>query len=125
MNRYIISILLVFALLSGIFYYINTSMHDLGYRFKVLMGGNIIMFLLSLTTYFLVTTQLSKKPQAFVRGVYSSSLLKLMVCMFAILIYTMINKPDIHKPTLFVLFGIYAVYSVVETVQLSKMARTK
>ena len=122
-QRFITSIIVVFAALSGIFWYMKTALPD--YRFKVLMGANVLMLILSIISFFLVTREFKNKPHAFVRGVYAGTFLKLLSCMAAIMIYVMLNKSDIHKPTLFVLFGIYAVYSIVETRLLSKLARMK
>lgn len=90
----------------------------------VLMGGNIIMFLLSVFSFTIVTKNMQGKPGAFVRSVNASTFLKLFVCIVSILIYALVNKPDIHKPSLFILFGIYIVYTAIETVLLSKTART-
>ncbi len=124
MNRtFIIAVGIVFAALTAIFFYMKTAAPD--FRFNVMMGGNILMLILSTASYFMVTQQIKNRPQAFIRGVYSGTFLKLFVCMASVMLYVMINKKDIHKPTLFVLFGIYAVYSVVETTILSKMARVK
>ena len=85
--------------------------------------GNGIMALLSLVTYGLVKKQMEGRPEAFVRGVYSSSFLKLMVCMISILVYVLLNRSHIHKPSVFMLFGIYAVYTIMETWLLSKLVR--
>ncbi len=124
MNRtFIIAVGIVFAALTAIFFYMKTAAPD--FRFNVMMGANILMLTLSTASYFMVTQQIKNRPQAFIRGVYSGTFLKLFVCMASVMLYVMINKKDIHKPTLFVLFGIYAVYSVVETTILSKMARVK
>ena len=124
MNRtFIIAVGIVFAALSAIFFYMITAAPV--FRFNVMMGANILMLTLSTASYFMVTQQIKNRPQAFIRGVYSGTFLKLFVCMASVMLYVMINKKDIHKPTLFVLFGIYAVYSVVETTILSKMARVK
>jgi hypothetical protein len=87
------------------------------------MGGNLIMLLLSVISFFIVRKSIRERPEAFVRGVYGATFLKLMVCMASIMIYALLNKKDIHKPTLFVLFGIYAVYTAVETWLLSRQAR--
>jgi len=116
-------ILIVFAVLSAVFLYMKSALPE--YHFNVLMIANGLLALLSIASYLLVSTQISKKPEAFVRGVYSASLLKLLVCMFAALTYILLNKHHIHKPTLFTLFGIYVVYSATENILLSKMARTK
>jgi hypothetical protein len=115
-------IALTFIALAMIFFGMRTYLP--AYNFTVLMVGNIVMALLSLATFYLVTAQMKSKPDAFVRGVYASSFLKLFVCIVAILTYAIVNKPNIHKPTLFVLFGIYAVYSVIETMLLSRLAKS-
>ena len=95
------------------------------YQFTFLESGNIIMLALTLGAYFLVRRQMGKTPGAFVRGVSGASFMKLMVCMVSMLVYVMLNRANIHKPSIFVLFGIYAAYTASETVLLSKMAREK
>ena len=93
------------------------------FHFVALETGNTIMALLSLITFFIVKKQLTNRPEAFVRGVYSASFLKLMVCMVSILVYVLLNRTHIHKPSVFVLFGIYIIYTVMETWLLSKIVR--
>lgn len=122
-NRFILIIVLLFVILSAIFFLLRSAAPE--YAFGALMGGNIIMAVLAIVSYVLVTQQISQRPEAFVRGVYSSTFLKLFVCIVAILTYALVNKPNVHKPSLFILFGIYAVYSIAETWQLSRMARGK
>lgn len=116
------SVLLLFIVLSAVFYWLKSAAP--AFNFTVLMAGNVIMLVLSVITYFLVTKKIhSGNPNAFVRGVYASSFLKLFICVVAIVTYAIVNKPDIHKPSLFTLFGVYMVYSVVETMMLSRLAR--
>ena len=122
MTRYFsLVIVILFIVLSVIFYMLQT--YAPAYSFNLLMGGNIVMALLSFLTYRIVKKQIKGKPQAFVRGVYSSTFLKLMVCMIGIVAYVMINRQSIHKPSIFVLFGIYAVYSFFETITISRLAK--
>jgi hypothetical protein len=118
---FVSAILIVFIALSALFFGLRQSAPE--YSFSLLMGANVLMAVLSLIGHGLVMKQISSRPQAFVRGVYSSSFLKLMVCIAGILIYVLVNKPNVHKPSLFMLFGIYAIYSIVETWLLSKIAR--
>ncbi len=87
------------------------------------MVGNSIMAILSILTFFIVKKQMNEKPEAFVRGVYGATFLKLMVCMAAILLYVLFDRKNIHKPSLFILFGIYAVYTTMETLLLMKLAK--
>ena len=122
-NKYVVIIVMVFALLTALFYEMRTYAPD--YHFMALEGGNAIMAILALASYFIVQQQIANRPQAFVRGVYGASLLKLMVCMFSMLIYVFMNRAHIHKGTILVMFGIYIVYTAVETWMLSKLARQK
>jgi Ca2+/Na+ antiporter len=93
------------------------------YHFVALETGNLIMAILTISSFFIVKNQIDSRPEAFVRGVYSASFLKLMVCMVSILVYVLLNRSHIHKGTVFVLFGIYAIYTVAETLLLSKLAK--
>jgi hypothetical protein len=90
-----------------------------------LQVSNFIMLGLSLLAYRLVNTRISNNPHAFVRGVYSATLLKLMVCMFSMLAYVFMNKGHLHKQTVFAMMGVYMVYTAAETIVLSKLAKTK
>lgn len=93
------------------------------YHTTALEIANIVMAALTLAVFALMNKQIDNRPNAFVRGVYSGSLLRLMVCMVGILAYVVINKSKIHKPSVFIMFGIYAVYSATETVMLSRTAK--
>jgi len=120
-NKYVASIVSVFVILSISLFVLDKYVPAFGFR--VLEIGNSVMLALCLGAYFLVMKQIGKTPGAFVRGVSSATFLKLMVCMIAVLVYVLMNRVNIHKPTVFVLMGIYAVYTVVETSMLSKLAR--
>src|ERR1700755_1205443 len=120
-TRFIITTIIVFVLLSVGFYMLHIYKPD--YSFVTLECGNVVMALLSLSTYLIVEKQKTARPQAFVRGVSSASFLKLMVCMVSILVYVLLNKSHIHKPSVFVLFAIYTVYTIIETSALSKLVR--
>ncbi len=120
-KRFIILTVVVFILLSGLFIFMHFSMP--GYQAYALETGNVIMAVLSLSSYLMVQKSLGNNPQAFVRGVSGASFLKLMVCMVSILVYVLLNRSHIHKPTVFIMFGIYAVYTIMETILLSKLVR--
>lgn len=118
---FIILTIAAFIILSAIFSALRIYAPE--YNYTVLMTGNAILAFLSFISFMLVTKQINDKPDAFVKGVYSSTFLKMMISMFAILIYAFINREHLHKPTIFSLMGIYAVYSSIETWILSKIAR--
>lgn len=122
MKRQFVTAIIVILLLLDVSFRILGSLSP-EFHITALEVSNIIMAGLSLAAYALINKQVAGKPQAFVRGIYGSSLLKLMVCMTAILAYVLINKNNIHKPSVFMMFGVYAVYSATETILLSRMAK--
>lgn len=122
-SKYIISTVVIFVLLSALFFIMRTSVPE--YRFVALEVGNAVMAVLVLCSFFIVKQQVHERPQAFVRGVYTASLIKLMVCMFSMLIYIFMNREHIHKGSIFVLMGVYIVYTAMETILLAKMAKEK
>ncbi len=95
------------------------------FSFPVLMAGNVILFVLSVISFTIVHKTFTERPQAFVRGVFSGTLIKLFVCVGGVLVYALINKAHLYKPQIFVLMGMYAVYSIAENVMLSHMAKAQ
>jgi hypothetical protein len=120
-KQFIITISAIFVLLSVVFFALRVKAP--AFQFAALETGNAIMALLAFITYAMVRNKLDGSPGAFVRGVSGASFLKLMVCMVSILVYILLNRTTIHKPSVFVLFGIYAVYTIAETWLLSKLVR--
>ena len=120
-KQFLIAILILNFLLTAVFYTISTQLP--AFNFLTLEIGNTLLAALCLLSYLLVNKQISSRPQAFVRGVNSATLLKLMACMVAILVYVAFYRSHIHKPTIFVFMGTYIVYTAVETWVLFKLAR--
>lgn len=118
---FVVSVIVLFIAMTAVFFWLRSAAPE--YDFSVLMVGNVVMALLSLATFFMVTKKIHGRPDAFVRGVYSSSFLKLSVCIISVVVYALIKRPEVHKPSLFALFGVYAVYTAVETWLLSRLAR--
>lgn len=95
------------------------------FSFPVLMTGNAILFLLSVISFALVHRTFTQRPQAFVQGVFSGTLVKLFVCVGGVLVYALLNRAHLYKPQIFVLMGMYALYSIVENTLLSRMAKAQ
>lgn len=120
--KFIIFNIFLFIALSISIYFFHESYH--AYNFNLMMSCNVLMAILSLVSWLLIQRQIKERPQAFVRGIYGATFLKLMACTISLVVYVMLHRKEIHKPSLFVLFGIYACYTTVETILLSKLART-
>ncbi|HJY21302.1 MAG TPA: hypothetical protein VJ279_00370 [Hanamia sp.] len=99
-----------------------------GYGFDVnfILGANVVLFLLSLSGFFIQTKGVhSSNINDFIRGVYSSVLLKMFIIMAAILIYILAAGGNVNKPALFTSMAIYILYTSVEVIQLMKIVRKK
>ena len=108
-------------LLNAVFFFVQKAAPE--YDVYAMAVANLVMAILSIISSLIVKRQLTQRPEAFVRGVYGATFLKLFVCMTGLLVYVMVNRPHIHKPSIFVLMGIYAIYTAVETGLLSGIAR--
>ena len=122
-KKFIVIIVILFVVLSVLFYRISCLVPS--YQFIVLELGNFILAVLSISSYLIVSKNVTNRPHAFVQGVNGASLLKLMVCLIAMIIYVMIYRSQIHKPSVFVFFGLYAVYTTIETWILYNIAKEK
>lgn len=120
-RTFMVAMVVIFSVLSILFVALGVYMPQ--FQTTALHIANVIMVVLSLGAYVLVNRKIADRPHAFVQGVYSASLMKLMVCMGAMLAYVVLNKDRLHKPTVFALLGVYAVYSATETILLSRTAR--
>lgn len=92
----------------------------------VLIGGNLLLFIVSLTAFFITFNALkSVNPQAFVRAMYGSFMIKFFLIAVAAFIYIMIAKKEVNKPALIICGGLYIIYTAIETRALMKLLKQK
>jgi hypothetical protein len=119
---YIIIMTAIFCLLTAALYAVHIIWPT--YNFVLLEAGNALVYTLSIISFLVVLKQLKQSPMAFTRGVTGASFLRLMVYMVALVVYISINRATLHKPSIFVFFGLYAVFTAVETVLLAQIAKS-
>ncbi len=97
-----------------------------GFEINFILIANVILFLLSSFGFFIQTKGVnSSNINAFIRGIYSSLLMKMFVIVAAIFIYIFVTGGQVNKPSLFVSMAIYLLYTSIEVIQLMKIARRK
>lgn len=124
MKNFVVIGLLIGAVLSAAVQLLASTTLK-GYDLSVLHIGNWIIAVVSILSYVIMQKQVNARPEAFVRGVYGGTLLKLFVLIVTFFIYVLANKETLHKPTLFVLMLFYAIYTIIEGALLSQKARSK
>ncbi|MEP7251978.1 MAG: hypothetical protein ABI683_06345 [Ginsengibacter sp.] len=126
MGKIFLPVLLVFIVINAITFALMPSLKSAGFDISLLLIGNLLLFLLTAGGFFFQMRGLrSPNPNAFVRSIYASLLLKIFVILITVLLYAFINREHINKQSLFTCMGLYFVYTAIEVKQLIKIARNK
>ncbi|MEO6455658.1 MAG: hypothetical protein ABIN97_16375 [Ginsengibacter sp.] len=116
----------VFIISNGLITVFNTFLERNGFDREFLIIANLFFFILSLAALILQRRGLqSENPNAFVRGVYGSILLKLFVVIIAVTTYAFIKTKSINKPAIFFSMGLYIIYTSIEVATLMKLAKAR
>ena len=117
---------LMFIAITAIVIILKSVLKSIGFDINFLLIGNLILFLLSISGFLIQMRALrSANINAFIRGIYSSLLLKLFIIATAVLIYVFLNRENVNKQSLFTCMGLYFVYTIIEVKQLMKISRGK
>ena len=104
----------------------TNRLKDWGFDYPVLVFGNILIFSISLLSYWMAVKGLTtKNAHAFFRWVYGSVMIKLFLLAGIAFVYIMMNKKEVNKPGLFFCMGLYIVYTVIEVSALMKVNKQK
>lgn len=124
--QFIRPLILVFVFLTAFFISAKDWLDKKGVSQDVLIGGNLILFIVSLAAFVITARALrSSNPQAFVRAMYGSFIIKFFVLAVAAFIYIMMAKKNVNKPALIACAGLYIIYTGIETRALMKLLKQK
>ena len=118
--------ILFFILLNALFLAGRDFLERAGFDQSVLIIGNLVLFAATLVSFVFSKQGLrSENPQAFVRSVYLSIMIKLFICVIAALVYIFLFRKNLNRPALFICMGLYLVYTFIEVSVLTKMLKQK
>ncbi len=104
----------------------KTILESKGFDRGFLIIANLLLFSLCIAGLFLQRKGIqSDNTHGFIRSIYSAMLLKIFVCLAAVMIYIFSNTSTINKPALFASMGIYFVYTSIEVAALMTALRKK
>ena len=90
----------------------------------VMIVGNTILFVATFISFYLYLRSLANNNvHAFLRMIYGGMFAKMLICLFAALIYIMIVKKDVSKGAIFGLMFLYFVYTFTEISIIMKLSR--
>ncbi len=118
------SLIMLFVILNAGFIGAKNILIRKGFDPDVLMVGNAIVFLATALSFYISYKSVTNpNPNASVRSLYGSFMIKFFVIIIAAFAYIMTAKKNINKPALFTTMGLYLVYTVVEITSLQRVMR--
>jgi len=122
----LLPLIILFILLNALFLTGKNFLERSGFDQSVLIIGNLILFAATLVSFVFARQGLrSENPQAFVRSVYMSIMIKLFICVIAAVIYIFLFRKNLNRPALFTCMGLYLVYTFIEVSVLTKTLKEK
>ena len=119
-------VIVLFVFINVMVFIFKSFLQLNGFEIRFLLIANAILLILSLSGFLMQLEGLkSTNINAFIRSVYSSLLLKMVIIMIAVIVYIFITGGKVNKPSLFTSMGIYFLYTSIEVTQLMKIARRK
>lgn len=117
---------LMFIVLTALLLIFRSTLEEAGFNTGFVLIANAILFVLSTIAFRIQMRYIkSPNPHAFVRSVYSSVVMKMLLILAALFIFIVAMNGEINKQAIFVTMGIYVLYSSLEVFQLMKLVRKK
>lgn len=117
-------LILLFIVLNALVIVFRRSLTSEGFFVDLLIIGNIILFAMTMLSFFLLYKGLkATSTPAFLRSVYGSFMIKFFVVLVAVFGYAFMNKGSLNKHSLFTLMFLYLVYTFLEIKTLMKLSR--
>ncbi|MEO8764254.1 MAG: hypothetical protein ABI416_08200 [Ginsengibacter sp.] len=126
MRKKYVPVIILFVVISAVVIIFRPFLELNGFETTFLLMANVVLCILSLLGFFIQVKGLSSgNVNAFIRSLYSSLLLKMVIVMIAVIAYIFITGGKVNKPSLFTSMGLYFLYTAIEVAQLMKIAHRK
>ena len=119
-------LILVFLLLTVLLLGARWWVYDFGWssRIDVILAGNALLFLCTwLSFYFYARALGNRNMHFFLRMMYTSLLVKMILCVGGALLYALLTGKDRSRAVIFSCFGLYILYTVLEVKILMRMSK--
>lgn len=117
---------LIFMFLNIFFLTQKNILAKWGIDNEVMIVANLLLFVVSLIAFLITKRSLaSPNPQAFIRAMYGSFIIKFFVVAIAAFVYIMVAKKNVSKAAVLASMGLYVVYTSIEIGALMKLLKQK
>lgn len=115
MNRALRNIFLLFVVTSLIIVLAFNWLQSTSLDPFVLLSGNLIVFLITLSSFYLIKRGLgSSSTSGFLSSVYSSFIMKLFIAGIVVFVYVNISGDQMNAPAVFASMVLYLLYTFME-----------
>jgi len=119
-----VPVIVLFVLVNAAILIFKQRLAAMGFEIRFLLVANLLLFCLSLAGFFIQMKGLkSSNTNAFIRGIYTSLLLKIFIVVIVLGIYLFISDGNVNKPSLLTAMALYILYTFIEVKQLMKISR--
>lgn len=121
-KKIILPLIAIFVIFSGSLPAAKHLLAKWGIDSGVLIVANILFFIISLIAFFMQQNALkNSNPNVFVRSVMAGMLIKMFVCITAVIIYRLVAGNNVSKVSVFSAMFLYLVYLTVEVAVITKL----
>jgi len=125
-KKIILPLLIIFLIFSASLPLARPLLAQWGINSDVLIVANILFFAVSLIAFFMQQKALQNiNPNVFVRSVMAGMLIKMFVCITAIIIYRLVAGNNVSKVSVFAAMFLYLLYLAVEVAVITKLNKQK
>ena len=125
-KKIILPLLIIFLIFSASLPFARPLLAQWGINSDVLVVANILFFAVSLIAFFMQQKALQNiNPNVFVRSVMAGMLIKMFVCITAVIIYRLVAGNNVSKVSVFAAMFLYLLYLAVEVAVITKLNKQK
>lgn len=117
-------IIALFIIINIVFLVLKNNLEKAGYSVNFILIANVLLFILTWLVFFILARDATaSNVHRFMRGVYSSFLLKMFIIVGALMIFIVSTGSEVNKPAILISMGLYILYTGIEVFQLMKVVR--
>jgi len=125
-KKIIVPLISIFVIFGGSLTASKTLLAKWGIDSNILIIANVLFFLISLLVFFMQKNAIANRnPNVFVRSVMGGMLLKMFVCISAVVVYKLVAGNQFSKVSVFAAMFLYLLYLGVEVAVITKLNKQK
>ena len=119
-------VFLLFFILNCFFIVFRARLEKWGFDIDVMLIGNLVLCVITLLSFYMLNKGMKAVTTAgFLRSVYGSFMIKLLLVTILVFGYVFLRKENFNKPALFTCMFLYLIYTFLEIRGLLKLSKEK